>query len=189
MDIYGLGVFIRGESGIGKSEAALGLVVRDHRLVADIAEGYDVVVMGADKWHQIQELQWYDDEADRDATLARLPEVAVALRPPLIVPPELLLDGGLQELIGHRQTGLIAVERHELDSHPFPGQLQLAVEIIDKGPRRQHLKASAGRRRRGVLLRESDHRATRLRVLGGILGLWPALASFPVRSIRPLPLM
>lgn len=35
MDILGLGVLIVGESGIGKSECALDLVVRDHRLVAD----------------------------------------------------------------------------------------------------------------------------------------------------------
>lgn len=37
LDIYGLGVLITGESGIGKSEAALELVKRGHRLVADDA--------------------------------------------------------------------------------------------------------------------------------------------------------
>ncbi len=35
LDILGLGVLIMGESGIGKSECALDLVVRGHRLVAD----------------------------------------------------------------------------------------------------------------------------------------------------------
>ena len=35
VDILGLGVLIVGESGIGKSECALDLVVRGHRLVAD----------------------------------------------------------------------------------------------------------------------------------------------------------
>jgi HPr kinase/phosphorylase len=35
LDILGLGVLIAGESGIGKSECALDLVVRGHRLVAD----------------------------------------------------------------------------------------------------------------------------------------------------------
>jgi HPr kinase/phosphorylase len=35
IDILGLGVLILGESGIGKSECALDLVVRGHRLVAD----------------------------------------------------------------------------------------------------------------------------------------------------------
>ena len=35
MDILGLGLLVVGESGIGKSECALDLVVRGHRLVAD----------------------------------------------------------------------------------------------------------------------------------------------------------
>jgi HPr kinase/phosphorylase len=37
LDILGLGVLVMGESGIGKSECALDLVVRGHRLVADDA--------------------------------------------------------------------------------------------------------------------------------------------------------
>lgn len=40
VDIYGIGVLIRGRSGIGKSETALELVKRGHRLVAD-----DVIVI------------------------------------------------------------------------------------------------------------------------------------------------
>lgn len=35
LDVLGLGVLVSGESGIGKSECALDLVVRGHRLVAD----------------------------------------------------------------------------------------------------------------------------------------------------------
>ena len=35
VDIYGMGVLIQGDSGIGKSETALELVKRGHRLVAD----------------------------------------------------------------------------------------------------------------------------------------------------------
>ena len=35
LDIYGLGVLLLGESGMGKSECALDLVVRGHRLVSD----------------------------------------------------------------------------------------------------------------------------------------------------------
>ena len=35
MDVYGEGVLITGESGIGKSEAALELIKRGHRLVTD----------------------------------------------------------------------------------------------------------------------------------------------------------
>ena len=35
LDVFGLGVLIQGESGIGKSECALDLIDRGHRLVAD----------------------------------------------------------------------------------------------------------------------------------------------------------
>ncbi|MFN8091381.1 MAG: hypothetical protein U0599_03990 [Vicinamibacteria bacterium] len=35
LDVFGLGVLILGESGIGKSECALDLIDRGHRLVAD----------------------------------------------------------------------------------------------------------------------------------------------------------
>jgi hypothetical protein len=50
-------------------------------LISDIAEGYDVCVVGADKWHQLQEPAFYGgSEAARDAALARLPVLAVAPR-------------------------------------------------------------------------------------------------------------
>jgi HPr kinase/phosphorylase len=51
LDILGLGVLIVGESGIGKSECALDLIVRGHRLVADdtveIRRRGEAVVIGA----------------------------------------------------------------------------------------------------------------------------------------------
>jgi HPr kinase/phosphorylase len=37
MDVYGIGILITGESGVGKSETALELIKRGHRLVADDA--------------------------------------------------------------------------------------------------------------------------------------------------------
>jgi HPr kinase/phosphorylase len=50
MDILGLGVLLIGESGIGKSECALDLVVRGHRLVADdtveVRRRADTVLIG-----------------------------------------------------------------------------------------------------------------------------------------------
>lgn len=48
LDVFGLGVLIIGESGIGKSECALDLVVRGHRLVAD-----DVVEIRRDQTGQL----------------------------------------------------------------------------------------------------------------------------------------
>jgi predicted RNA-binding protein with PIN domain len=55
--------------------------VSDKQLIADIADGYDVVIMGADKWEQVNDPAWYADEATRDAAVARLPEVLVVPRP------------------------------------------------------------------------------------------------------------
>ena len=61
----------------------LGVVVTDAQLLADIAEGYQVLVLGADKWVQIQDPQFYGgSEAARDRALARLPALAVVPRPP-----------------------------------------------------------------------------------------------------------
>jgi hypothetical protein len=71
----------------------LGVVVVGSRLIADIADGYDAVVMGADKWAQVNDPAWYgDDPAARDAALARLPRVAVAPRGGVAVPDHLVLE-------------------------------------------------------------------------------------------------
>jgi len=60
----------------------LGIVVTDAQLITDIASGYDVVVMGADKWAQVRDPAWYDGSAEaRDAAVARLARVLVAPRP------------------------------------------------------------------------------------------------------------
>ena len=59
----------------------LRVVVTDHRLITDIAAGYDAVVMGADKWAQVRDAGWYDSPEARDAALAQLPRVLVAPRP------------------------------------------------------------------------------------------------------------
>ncbi|WP_421121113.1 hypothetical protein ACE2AJ_07555 [Aquihabitans daechungensis] len=58
----------------------LGVVVTDAGLVTDIARRYDAVVMGADKWRQVNDPAWYPDEDARDAAVAALPLVLVAPR-------------------------------------------------------------------------------------------------------------
>jgi HPr kinase/phosphorylase len=51
MDVLGLGVLLAGESGIGKSECALDLIVRGHRLVADdtveVRRRQETILIGA----------------------------------------------------------------------------------------------------------------------------------------------
>lgn len=60
----------------------LNLVVTDKQLISDIADGYDVVIMGADKWQQIHDVQFYGNSGTaRDASIAALPTVAVFDRP------------------------------------------------------------------------------------------------------------
>ena len=67
----------------------LEVAVTDHQLLVDIAQGYDVVVMGADKWAQVLDPAFYGDSVEgRDQavfSLSRL-ELAIAPRPPFEVP-------------------------------------------------------------------------------------------------------
>ena len=59
----------------------LGVEVTEQRLLADVAAGYDVLVLGADKWAQVHDPAWYGGSLEaRDAALARLPHVVVAPR-------------------------------------------------------------------------------------------------------------
>ena len=44
---------------IAAERPELGVVVTDAQLIADVAAGYDVVVMGADKWAQVNDPAWY----------------------------------------------------------------------------------------------------------------------------------
>ena len=59
---------------------AVSVALTEHRLIADIAAGYDLVIVGADKWHQINDVVFYDDATHRDASLAALPTVVVVGR-------------------------------------------------------------------------------------------------------------
>ena len=75
------------------TRAWLGVALRDEQLFVDLARGYDVVVMGADKWEQLHDPAFYGGStAARDAALAALPRAAVVDRPPLLAPPALRLE-------------------------------------------------------------------------------------------------
>lgn len=77
---------------LARLEAAVagidGLAVRRtaSRLLVDICDGYDLLVVGADKWAQLQDPAWYGSEQARDDALARLPPVVVAPRAGAPVP-------------------------------------------------------------------------------------------------------
>lgn len=65
---------------VAETRPWLGVVLTEHRLVVDLAQGYDAVIMGADKWRQVLDPAWYDHAAARDDALSRLPRVLVAPR-------------------------------------------------------------------------------------------------------------
>ena len=77
-----IGARIEAIARAARTRPWLAATATDARLIADIARGYDVVVMGADKWAQVRDPAWYgSDTAARDAALAALPRVLVAPRP------------------------------------------------------------------------------------------------------------
>jgi len=78
---------------LSASRPWLHVVATDAQLITDIAAGYDVVVMGADKWAQVRDPDWYDGSAAaRDAAVARLARVLVAPRPGFAVVGAEVLD-------------------------------------------------------------------------------------------------
>ncbi len=81
-------------------------VVSEQRLIADLAAGYDVCVVGADKWHQLHDVAFYGGSATaRDDALARLHTLAVAPRPGSPLPP---LPGGAVLLDLHPRYGEVS---------------------------------------------------------------------------------
>ena len=55
----------RGDRAGGRERPALRARTTDAQLIADLAEGYDVCVIGADKWHQLHDLSFYDGSKRR----------------------------------------------------------------------------------------------------------------------------
>ncbi len=64
----------------------LAVRLTDAQLLADVAAGYDALVVGADKWAQIVDDSWYESPRARDDAVRRLPRVLVAPRPPFPLP-------------------------------------------------------------------------------------------------------
>lgn len=86
-------------AAVAEARPWLSLTTTEHRLIADIAAGYDAIVMGADKWAQVLDPDWYDGSSTaRDRAIARLPVVGLAPRAPATGdgPAEVVLPGDLR---------------------------------------------------------------------------------------------
>jgi hypothetical protein len=76
----------------GRRRPWLGLVVTDLQYVSDIAEAYDLVIVGADKWAQLHDPAFHATPESLAEALAKLPTPAVVPRPPWATPDEHRLD-------------------------------------------------------------------------------------------------
>ena len=70
----------------------MGVVVTDLQYVSDIAEPYDYVIVGADKWNQLHDPRFHDSPEALEAALAKLPTPLIVPRFPWPVPDEHRLD-------------------------------------------------------------------------------------------------
>ena len=70
----------------------MGVVVTDLQYVSDIAEPYDAVIVGADKWAQLFDVRYHESPEAHEAALAKLPTPLIVPRPPWPVPEEHRLE-------------------------------------------------------------------------------------------------
>ena len=102
-------------TAVGKGRPWLRVVVTDAQLVADVAAGYDAVVLGADKWAQVADPAWYGSTDERDDALRRLPRALVAPRAgitPTDLPPDAVL---LHVHAAHGDVSSTGAHGHEPD--------------------------------------------------------------------------
>jgi HPr kinase/phosphorylase len=112
MEIYSIGVLITGESGSGKSELALELITRGHRLVADDAPEFTQIapdVLDGTSPEMLQDMlevrglgvldirQMFGDTAVKKNKYLRL---IVHLTQPNLFPPKEPSPGGLERITG-----------------------------------------------------------------------------------------
>ncbi|HEY5172475.1 MAG TPA: NYN domain-containing protein [Acidimicrobiia bacterium] len=116
-----------------RGRRSLEVAVTDAQLIADIASGYDVVVMGADKWAQVRDPAWYGgDAAARDAALASLPRVLVARRPGFDVVGAEALD--VDPALAHvSSTRARSGEHHLVAPETHPGSAEAHRRLVVDG--------------------------------------------------------
>jgi hypothetical protein len=98
-DVRPLAIRVAMLEAVAATRPWLSVVVTDDLHLADIADGYDVLVLGADKWAQVLDPVFYDSTADRDDAVARLPQLAIAPRHGLVLPDDsVVLDVDLSHV-------------------------------------------------------------------------------------------
>jgi Cytidylyltransferase-like len=114
---------------VAASRPWLVVTVTDKRLIADVAAGYDAVIMGTDKWVQVCDPAWYGGSIEsRDAAVARLPRLFIVERPLVELPI----------------VELPIVERPEFDAVPAPPDTAFRL-VVDEG----HAGVSSSQARTG----------------------------------------
>jgi nicotinic acid mononucleotide adenylyltransferase len=104
---------------VAASRPWLGVAVSEYLHLADIARGYEVLVMGADKWEQLLDVQFYADAHAREDALSRLPQLAVAPRHGHRVPDDCVL---LEIDLAHVSSTRARAGQHDLvppEARPF----------------------------------------------------------------------
>ncbi len=97
---------------VAAGEPWLAVRISDAQLVSDLARGYDVLVVGADKWRQLLDPSYYPSEVAHRATLAALPPRV------LVAPRDGDVPAGVELLdIDERFTGVSSSRVRDGDTH------------------------------------------------------------------------
>jgi len=96
---------------VAASRSWLAVTVTEERHLVDIAAGYDVLVLGADKWAQVLDEVFYDSAGHRDRAVRSLPHLAVAPRGPLPLPDGCTV---LEVDLPHVSSTAVRAGRHDL---------------------------------------------------------------------------
>jgi Cytidylyltransferase-like len=98
-DVRPLAIRVAMLEAVAATRPWLSVVVTHDRHLADIADGYDVLILGADKWAQVLDPAFYETAADRDHAVGRLPRLAIAPRDGLSMPDDsVVLDVDLSHV-------------------------------------------------------------------------------------------